>query len=190
METKPRYDGKGDEWAKIHRNLPSSHTMTDIDTMFGFQAFGQNTTDRLFVEYAYERTDEVKKNFRIVAIFERKFERSKMLQYSIQHEFLCWIARIVSNAQELPCRLFYAVNSSSPGWFDLFETNIETHEFSFVASHNKDDINAVWQRLGLSKLRSELSKHCNILDEKQSPFMGDCIKEQLASLWSFSKKVN
>ena len=48
---KVRADGCGDAWAQAHRKLGPTFNMQDIDALFGIMAFGQNTGDKLFLEY-------------------------------------------------------------------------------------------------------------------------------------------
>jgi len=75
---KVRADGCGDAWAKAHRRLGPTFNMQDIDALFGIMAFGQNTGDKLFLEYVpddYQNRGKAVRDFRVIAMFDRKSSR-------------------------------------------------------------------------------------------------------------------
>jgi len=73
-----RADGCGDAWAQAHRKLGPTFNMQDIDALFGIMAFGQNTGDKLFLEYVpddYRNRGKAVRDFRVIAMFDRKSSR-------------------------------------------------------------------------------------------------------------------
>ena len=73
---KRRRDGGGDGWADARRTaLPSHYWCQDMDGFFGSMTFGQNTGDRVFLEYVpdhYQHHLSLMRHFGILALFDRK----------------------------------------------------------------------------------------------------------------------
>ena len=73
-----RADGKGDGWARAHRQLGATFNMTDFDGLMGLVAFAANTGEKLFMEYVpdnYRNRLNLIRQFAIVAMFDRKASR-------------------------------------------------------------------------------------------------------------------
>jgi hypothetical protein len=71
-----RMDGRGSVFGNMHREkLGNEYLMADMDGCFGFVAWGQNTAERIFLEYVpdgYENKGKAIRHFAVVAIFDKK----------------------------------------------------------------------------------------------------------------------
>jgi hypothetical protein len=164
---KARRDGAGDEWAKQHRSLGPTYNMQDMDALFGVTAFGQNTGERLFLEYVpdnYQNRTSVIRNFGVVAMFDRKqsepyaFSRSN----AVSTAFYLYQCRIHAKVQPngLTPKFFFVIGGQSPPWkmieIDIFsgkKTGLEA-----VICDGERDWKRVWTTLGLHQLRQEIRR--------------------------------
>lgn len=55
---KPRIDGKGSEFGRLHRLLPASCCMFDMDKMIDDSGNCVNGEDSLFMEYRFNGPDQ------------------------------------------------------------------------------------------------------------------------------------
>ncbi len=160
-----RVDGHGDAWANEHRHgLGMSFNMTDLDAFFGTVAFGQNTSDRLFIEYVpdeYANRDKVVREFGLVAMFDRKnswraaFEQRNRLSTAVY----LWICRKLGVGQSKSPKFFYVIGGQLPPW-QMVEIDIISGEATGVTANilHRDDWQYVWEHLGLVPLRREIAR--------------------------------
>jgi hypothetical protein len=161
---KLRADGGGDGWANTHRlQLGNQFLMSDIDCLFGGLVFGQNTGERLFMEYAPDnwanRTKRIRQ-FAMVAMFDRKKTEAAALSAhnTLATAFYLWLARVHGASQPKPPRFFYVIGGDSPPW-DMIEVDIHTGDTATdIIRLNSVDWPTMWAALGLTDLRNELKQ--------------------------------
>lgn len=159
-----RIDGRGDAWADEHRHgLGMSFLMSDLDAIFGTVVFGQNTGDRLFIEYvpdAYANRFKTVREFGLVAMFDRKmsinaaFDQRNKLSTAVY----LWICRKLGAGQAKRPKFFFVIGDQAPPWrmVEIDITNGEpTGAEATIAS--REDWGPVWEYLGLAPLRREIA---------------------------------
>jgi hypothetical protein len=141
--------------------------MQAVDCMFGFTAFGSNTADRLFLEYAPDGTaaDKLVKRVRthgFVAMFDRKCSEGKAFDPSNYLSLSVYLdaCRALSERQGTNVRFFFVIGGNEPPW-----TMIEVDRFTGERTGSPVEIRAsrsdprnpewetVWRELGLTKER-------------------------------------
>lgn len=160
---KQRLDGQGDEWANQHRrSLPKEFYLQDVDAMFGGVVFGQNTGERLFLEYIpddYENRTKRIREFFVVSIFDRKTsEQAAFGNHNIvSTAFYLHMCRTYSNAQPYAPRFFFVIGNEEPPW-EMIEIDIhDAKETGERVTLYRANWKKVWNRLGLSDLRRDLT---------------------------------
>ncbi|MBF0436932.1 MAG: hypothetical protein HQL77_16385 [Magnetococcales bacterium] len=160
-----RVDARGDAWANEHRHgLGMSFLMMDIDAIFGMVAFGQNTSDQLFIEFVpdnYVNRLKSVRMFGLVAMFDRKSSENAAFddRNRISTAVYLWICRSLGKFQDHKPKFFYVIGGQNPPW-RMVELNIETGEAtgSEAVITTRDDWPNVWNFLGLSSLRREIAR--------------------------------
>ena len=157
-----RNDNAGDEWATAHRSLGPTFNMHDIDALVGFMAFGQNTGEKLFLEYvpdAWNNRSKLIRNFAAVAMFDRKAtEATAFSEHNrLSVAYYLWLCRCVGGSQPLPPKFFFVVGGKSPPW-TMIELDISTGERTGVRQEitSTRDWRPLWDAVGLSKIRNQL----------------------------------
>lgn len=159
---KERADGAGDAWAREHREMGQTYNMMDLDAVFGTVFFGQNTGEKLFMEYIpdnYQNRVNKIRHFALVAMFDRKASRNAALcpQNNLSTAVYLWLCRELSEKQPTPPKFFYVIGGQVPPWVmvevDIFTGELTGHE---SVIENSQDWHRVWQILGLKKLRAQL----------------------------------
>lgn len=161
---KPRLDGKGDGWANTHREMDklggvSGIYMQDLDACFGFYSFGQNTAEKLFMEYvpdSYENRMKSVREFRCVAIFDRKksediaFSRTNLVSLA----FHLWLCRKLGEDRLNKPRFFFVYGSNEPPWI-MQEVDVNTGEPSpaKIVVQDAESMKTVWESFGLAEHR-------------------------------------
>ncbi len=156
-----RVDGKGDAWAKAHRNeLGATFNMTDVDGLVGMVGFAANTGDRLFIEYVpdnYRHRLDVIRTYATVALFDRKATRAYAFGDS-NRVSLSWyldMCRRLARTQPKPPKFLLVIGRDNPPW-EMIELDITTGD---PISENRLEVmnwKAVWRQIGLTGLRDEL----------------------------------
>lgn len=162
---KARNDGKGDAWADSHRTLGRDFYMSDIDALFGTLVFGQNTAERLFMEYVpdhYTKRDAQTRDFAVVALFDRKRTREAAFDRfsKLSKDFYLWLCRLIASAQPNPPRFFYVIGGDKPPW-EMIEIEIKSGKNlgeRATVDGTPDGWRNAWLNLGLLGLRSELKR--------------------------------
>jgi len=148
---KPRFDGEGSEFGKLHRLLGSGYYMFDIDKM----------TADVNISLELERADTGFVEYRIVgdkvvtftAMFEVKYARTEKSEQALLSKNANTMA-MIEIARRLDCRLFvvFATNGQQP--FEFYEWNKLFDEFVFVGrlEYNKGTnpayaIKTFWQNV-------------------------------------------
>ena len=158
-----RVDGKGDGWAKVHRDqLGATFNMNDVDGLIGMVAFAANTGDRLFMEYVpdnYANRLNTVRSFATVALFDRKTSREYALGES-NRVALAWyldLCRRLGQTQQKPPKFFLVIGRDAPPW-QMVELN--TNNGEVVSEHTLSASNwrEVWEQVGLAALRNELRR--------------------------------
>jgi hypothetical protein len=162
---KRRADGAGDAWAMAHRCLGTGHQMNDVDAIFGFEAFGANTGEKLFLEYEpdnYENRMEVIREHAVIALFDRKTTEGAAFGGNNRRSFSLYlhICRIIAASQAYPPRFFFCIGGQSPPWC-LMEIDIKTGEHvkrrdTIIETTEPADWRRIWDALGLNELRLKL----------------------------------
>ena len=159
---KDRMDGAGDSWAREHRvQLGNQYLMSDIDCLFGGVVFGQNTGERLFMEYApdaWENRTKHIREFAMVAMFDRKKTRRAAMSAhnTLATAFYLWLARVHAGNQPKTPRFFYVIGGDNPPW-QMMEVDIYTAEVTTkITQLDSVDWKTIWNSLGLTDLRNEL----------------------------------
>ena len=160
---KKRVDGKGDPWAKAHRDeLGKRFVMSDMDGYFGHFGFAANTGDRLFMEYVpdeWRNHDRLIRQFAVVAMFDRKtteawaFHSENMLSRA----FYLWLCRTLGGLQPVPPRFFYIVGTDAPPW-QMIELDIETGRVAGRHNLPTKDWKPLWEAVGLTDMRRSLER--------------------------------
>ena len=127
---KPRFDGGGTEFGMMHRWLPGSHCMFDLDRMqasISSDLILRNENEG-FIEYRI--TD---KEVRFAALFELKMKRTKYSEQALSSDDASAIAR-AELARRIGCRLFvvFATNGKQP--FNFYEIETTTRESTHVGT--------------------------------------------------------
>lgn len=163
---KARADGAGDAWAQSHRTLGRDFHMHDIDVLFGLVAFGQNTGERLFLEYVpdnYQNRTSVIRKFAAVAMFDRKASTKAAFsqQNALSTAQYLWQCRTLGEGgnQPLMPKFFFVIGKQTPPW-EMIEIDIYTGERTGVEElifmKSQAEWQRVWDALGLTSLRNEL----------------------------------
>jgi len=161
---KIRADGKGDSWAMEHRNqLGSRFYLQDFDCMFGFQAFGSNTGEKLFAEYvpdSYENRQNYIRDFCIIALFDRKRTESAAFNPAnmVSTQLYLWVCNKLSVNMPVAARFFYVIGCEAPPW-TMIEIDTSTGlEVGDRESLSNPDWKTIWDRLGLTEARNVAAK--------------------------------
>src|SRR5262245_58929359 len=121
-QTKPRFDGKGDAWANMHRaKLGHGYHMQDQDVNFGFQAFAVNSAEKFFAEYVpddFRNYGKAIREFRTVALFDRKLsiEAIDSQMNAVSRAFYLWLCRTLGRYQAVEPKFFYIIGDQQPPW--------------------------------------------------------------------------
>ena len=161
---KTRFDNRGDSWAVQHREqLGGAFWMQDVDAMFGHLAFGHNTGERLFLEYAADdfsnRLNSIRR-FALVAMLDRKSTSEAAFDEKnrVSTAFYLYICRAVGECQPVAPKFFFVIGKDRPPW-TMVELDIRTGEQKDEAiTLPIADWRSVWAALGLSSMRSELTR--------------------------------
>lgn len=159
---KIRNDKQEDGWANMHRTeLGNDHYLQDVDCMFGGVVFGQNTADRLFLEYIpdnYENRIEIIRSFAVVAMFDRKqtekwaFSDRNRLSTALYLD----ICRTIATKQPLPPKFFFVIGKDEPPW-SMIQIDIYLGEkISEPIILDKIQWSKIWESIGLKDLRNSL----------------------------------
>lgn len=158
-----RADGKGDAWAKAHRDqLGATFNMNDVDGLIGLVAFAANTGDRLFMEYVpdnYANRQSMVRQFATVALFDRKTSRDYALGES-NRVALAWyldLCRRLGQTQPKPPKFFLIIGRDTPPW-QMIELDIETGAVISEHALTAHKWQQVWEQVGLAALRNELRR--------------------------------
>ncbi len=162
---KRRIDGAGDGWAAAHRALGPGHQMNDVDAIFGFEAFGANTGDKLFLEYEpdhYENKLKVVRQHAVIAMFDRKASANAAFGDNNRRSFSFYLhmCRVIASAQSCPPRFFFCIGGQQPPW-QLLEVDIWAGEHikgrdTVIETTAPADWRRIWDVLGLASLRKQL----------------------------------
>jgi len=163
-----RADGCGDAWAQAHRKLGPTFNMQDIDALFGIMAFGQNTGDRLFLEYVpddYRNRGKAVRDFRVIAMFDRKTSRQAAFigdgEIQVGLALYLWIARTLQAYQKTPVRFFFVIGDQTPPW-RMVEVSTDTgRRFGkevTIPDTSRSSWIKVWDEIGLSRLRTAVRR--------------------------------
>lgn len=158
---KARADGAGDPWALDHRSLGRTFNMHDLDGLFGHIAFGQNTGERLFLEYApddYSNHAKVFRRFAIIAMFDRKSSRDWALneRNRLSTALYLWMCRTFGAIQPRNPKFFYVIGMDYP--YAMVELNLDTAGFIGEYRLERDDWMSVWKATGLIEARLQLNR--------------------------------
>jgi len=159
---KRRMDGEGDGWANEHREaLGRSWWMQDVDAMFGFEVFGQNTSNRLFMEYVpddWENHGKVIREYGIIALFDRKCSLEMALAGHVSAGLYLHNCRVFGKYQGVDPKFFYVIGGQEPPW-SLAEIDIHTGErCGDVVVMPDGNWQPLWEQLGIVQVRRELCK--------------------------------
>jgi len=169
---KIRADGKGDAWARAHRNMGQCFNMHDVDGLIGIHAFAQNTGERLFIEYVpdhYKNRHSCIRKFAMVAMFDRKKtlnlamirDSNNKLDNTLGTAFYLWLCRTCASNQPIPPRFFFVGGGDEPPW-GMQELNIYTAEkignIIPIEDATGKGWRAIWDAIGLVTLRNEMKK--------------------------------
>lgn len=164
---KSRMDGKGDAWSNAHRDgLGSRFLMQDVDANFGVMVFGQNSGERLFLEYVpdkYKNRTKAIRKFAVVAMFDRKLSERKAFDNSslVSRAFYLWQCGTFAKHQPVAPKFFYVIGSDRPPWTMIeldITTGNETGQRVDIASNGSVEWSEVWAQLGLTGMREQLTK--------------------------------
>ena len=157
--TKPRFDGKGDSWARSHRsNLPGNYYMTDID---GLGLFTMNSSNEFFCEYVvgYPRDSADRKVTRgVFALFDRKASLdSAFSERNATLGVYLLIARGLAREQTVAPKFCFVIGGQDPPWrvieVDIYTGNRTGNE-SYVSTD--DGWMDAWIQLGIDVTRKKL----------------------------------
>lgn len=154
-----RRDGKGDEWANLHRDkLETFALMQDLDAIMGHISFAKNTTDQLFVEYVpdrWENRHSFIREFATVAMFDRKSSRSCLESASVSAAYQLHLCRVIREYQQEPPMFFFVIPHREG--FEMVRVHLETAEEigAYVLPKN-GEWREIWQQAGLISLRNKL----------------------------------
>lgn len=157
-----RVDGKGDGWARAHRQLGATFNMTDFDGVMGLVAFAANTGEKLFMEYVpdnYTNRLNLIRRYAVVAMFDRKATREYAFS-DANRVSLSWHldhCRKLAQTQPVAPKFLLVIGRDEPPWH-LIELDINTG--GTVGQHTLTAMNwrTVWEQAGLIDLRNQLRR--------------------------------
>lgn len=167
---KDRMDGKGDAWALEHRKmLGNDFFMQDLDAIFGNICFGQNTGEKLFIEYTPDnwenRRSKIRK-FAIIAFFDRKTTKEAAFdkRNTLSTAFYLYLCQLAAEKQEpfIP-KFYYVIGKDRPPW-SMVKLNIYTGKIKNEIQIDSVDWKKVWKTVGLIDLREHLELWMKWLD--------------------------
>jgi hypothetical protein len=139
--------------------------MNDIDAIFGFEAFGANTGEKLFLEYEpdnYEHRLEIIREHALIALFDRKSSQGSAFCENNRRSFslYLYLCRVVATAQAYPPKFFFCIGAQCPPWI-LTEIDITTGQHikgrdATIETTEPADWRRIWDALGLTELRMKL----------------------------------
>jgi hypothetical protein len=149
MESKPRFDGKGELFGNMHRyGLPSNYCMFDIDRMRAVitSEIAIHREEEAYVEYMHKDEDIV-----FTALIEVKY---KFMSAALDSSMSVNRARI-KMANMLQCPLFVVFKNNGKQPLTFYEINTRTGEskevytLTWTNENLKEKVEACWQSLGL-----------------------------------------
>jgi hypothetical protein len=155
-----RVDGGGDGWARAHREaLGNRFYLQDVDGFVGYLGFGQNCSNRLFVEYqpdAFEHHERLVRCFAFIALFDRKQSWPAPNENVLTAAVYLSMCRRLGRGQPVPTRFFEVIGPDEGPW-TLRELDIETGDEVGRHTLRRDEWTQLWDRLGLTASRRELA---------------------------------
>lgn len=134
---KPRFDGGGTEFGRIHRLLGPGYLMFDIDRLHLEVALKRENEG--FIEYRYNNGKFVYK-----ALIELKKSKTKFSLQALDPHEINSLARI-DICKRLECRLFVAYGTEGHQPFEFFEINIADGSNRLVGILEYDESNVKQQ---------------------------------------------
>ncbi len=159
-----RIDGLGDGWANAHRVLGPTFNMQDLDHLFGTVEFGMRGANLVFAEYVpdnYANRDELLREFRLIALFDRKYTLNACQNNPVSTAFYLWLCRNVARGSSAAARFFFVVGQQNPPWrMDEIDvsTGLPTGAHAILRSFDEKEWRAAWDALGLTRQR-EIARH-------------------------------
>lgn len=152
---KPRFDGRGDAWAMEHRyKLDRFDLMADVDAFIG--VFAANGSERLFVEYAIDRSSSaVPRDFGVVALFDRKRNEQASNDSNITKEFYMWLCRALGRLQrDVVPQFWHVIGGDEPPW-EMRRFDVTTGEVAYIGTvESQEEWRSMWSQAGIKRLRS------------------------------------
>ena len=149
---KPRFDGKGTEFGKVHRLLPKNCCMFDIDKMKGkaeidLEIKKQNIA---FIEY---ETDFKNADISIKALFELKYKMSDMVKKAMEVKIGTSTFAQIKLSEKLNARFFIVIANNGLNPFEFYEYKNNNFEKVGILKYNENNkaekINKLWEELNL-----------------------------------------
>lgn len=151
MSVKPRFDEKGTEFGLIHRLLPGSCCMTDIDSMVieAHTKVRVKTADNTFVEY-----EHVKDDVKIKAILEVKYRTTDNTLKALDvNESTTKIRQKIAKLTKARHIVIFATEGRPPFKFYEIQKNGAVKylgELNYkTETEQKPSILNFWQKIGL-----------------------------------------
>lgn len=157
-----RVDKQGDLWANDHRAELANYFMSDVDALFGIEAWGAQTGDKLFMEYepdAWENRRSSIRSFGVVAMFDRKASWGSIAKAGsfTSTPLYLWMCRVFRGHQGIAPKFFYVCGTRAP--WRMQEVDIDTGEaVGDEVLVDSGRWGVVWRALGLSDLRDQIKK--------------------------------
>ena len=153
--TKPRYDDGGSEFGNIHRELPKSCGMFDIDRMTATATVSLEITkqDVAFIEYKTMWNDE--KNVIVFkAMFEIKHHGTESVYKALQLSKGTATWAQAEMAKKLGARYFIVVANYGNPPFKFYELSKDEKmdyvgELDYAIEDKKEKVEEFWKEIGL-----------------------------------------
>jgi hypothetical protein len=152
MNVKQRFDNGGSEFGKVHRELPISCGMFDIDRMSATATIDLElkNQDVGFIEYS---TNFTKNEIVFKAMFEVKHKYSESVNNVLRLKVGSASWAQYKMCQKLNCRYFIVVANYGVQPFDFYESIDNKMEFIGKLEYNNENkkqmINEFWIKINL-----------------------------------------
>lgn len=146
--TKIRVDGKGSEFGQMHRELPPTYTMFDVDRLKARITYDLDlkSQDTAFIEY---RTNYDTMQIEFKALFEIRYKDTDFVRNSMKCEIGKAVWAQVQMCQRLGCRYFYVISTDGKQPFEFYElTNYKpvfVGKLNYTESDKKEKVNYFWK---------------------------------------------
>jgi hypothetical protein len=149
-QVKPRFDGKGSEFGRIHRELGPRFGMFDIDRLSANANFKLELKqqDTGFLEY---RTNFETGEIAFKAMFEIKYKDSVIVRDAMNFRQGQAVWAQIKMCEKLDCRYFYVISTNGTKPFQFYEYDVsgrnwlDRGQLEYEPDNEKRAVKDFWQ---------------------------------------------